>query len=326
MKVLLVCLSHVPPKCYGGTERDVWWLAKALSNLGHSVRILALSARENQFSETIRYNKRLPLEQQIDDWPDVVHFHSPFNGPLHRPFLVTVHGNGKRGERFPLNSVFISRSHAEKHGSDTWVHNGIDLDDYGSPDLSGKGDYFHFLGKAAWRVKNIRGAIKISRMANVPLKVMGGYRVDFNMGFRFTTDRHVSFHGMVAGEEKNALIRGSRGLIYPVQWHEPFGLAIIESLYLGNPVFGTPFGSLPELVNEDVGFLSTNYSELAQAVKGAASFNRSVCHEYAAENFNSEKNAIDYLKLYEKVVAGENLNQTEPVARDVEFTGLKLYD
>ena len=48
----------------------------------------------------------------------------------------------------------------------------------------------------------------------------------------------------------SSLLNASRGLIFPVRWHEPFGLAVIESLYFGCPVFATPYGALPELVQE----------------------------------------------------------------------------
>ena len=68
------------------------------------------------------------------------------------------------------------------------------------------------------------------------------------MGLRFTLSQRIRFHGMVAGERKSALLRQSSGLIFPVVWHEPFGLAVVESLYMGAPVFATPYGALPEIV------------------------------------------------------------------------------
>ncbi len=48
----------------------------------------------------------------------------------------------------------------------------------------------------------------------------------------------------------------SKGLIFPVLWNEPFGLAAIESLYAGAPVFGPNYGSIPELINEKTGYTS----------------------------------------------------------------------
>ncbi|MEF9931013.1 MAG: glycosyltransferase, partial [Bacteroidales bacterium] len=53
---------------------------------------------------------------------------------------------------------------------------------------------------------------------------------------------------MIGGEQKLNILKESKGLIFPVIWNEPFGLAITESLYCGAPVFGTPYGSLPELI------------------------------------------------------------------------------
>ena len=66
-----------------------------------------------------------------------------------------------------------------------------------------------------------------------------------------------TFLGQVDDITKKYVIERSQGLIFPVKWHEPFGLAVTESLYLGAPVFATPYGSLPELVNEEVDFSQT---------------------------------------------------------------------
>ena len=72
---------------------------------------------------------------------------------------------------------------------------------------------------------------------------------------------------MVGGTQKTGLLNASRGLIFPVRWHEPFGLAVIESLYFGCPVFSTPYGALPELVPVHCGVLSDQASVLAEAVR-----------------------------------------------------------
>ena len=134
------------------------------------------------------------------------------------------------------------------------MHNGLDWNDYSTPELMKSRNYFHFLGNAAWRVKNVSGAINVIKKTKTQrLKVLGGVRFNFKMGMRFTFSTKVGFEGMVGGQTKFDLLNGSKGLIFPVKWHEPFGLAIIESLYFGCPVFGTPYGSLPELVTSDFG-------------------------------------------------------------------------
>ncbi len=63
------------------------------------------------------------------------------------------------------------------------------------------------------------------------------------------------------------LLNQSKGLIFPVLWHEPFGLAITESLFYGCPIFGTPYGALPEIVQSEYGFLSNDSKELINAIK-----------------------------------------------------------
>jgi glycosyltransferase involved in cell wall biosynthesis len=179
--------------------------------------------------------------------------------------------------------------------------------------LDSKCDYFHFLGKAAWKVKNVRGAIDVIKATrNERLKVIGGYRLNLNMGFRLTLSTRVGFCGMVGGAEKNALLAGSKGLIFPVRWSEPFVLALAESLYFGCPVFGTPYGSLPEILQSDVGFLSNNCHELAQAVENSAQISRKRCHEYARETFNAKQMAAAYIEKYTTVLNGVSLNAVVP--------------
>ncbi len=104
--------------------------------------------------------------------------------------------------------------------------------------------------------------------------MLGGSRFSLSSrGFYFHPDLHLRFHGMVGGEQKNQLVRQSQGLISPVRWHEPFGLAIIESLYLGAPVFATPYGAIPGIITRpDIGLLSTSYTELADAVQNIKNY------------------------------------------------------
>ena len=203
-----------------------------------------------------------------------------------------------------------------RYGSDVYVHNGMDWDDYGPVKLDNDRNYFHFLGKAAWRIKNVAGAIKVIRKTKRErLAVLGGTRLNFNQGFRLTLSRRVKFYGMVGGDEKHSLLQGSKGLILPVRWDEPFGNAMTESLYFGCPVFGTPYGSQKEIVIPEVGFLSASSDELARAVMNVDSFSRKRCHEYARDNFNASLTADRYLVLYEKVMNGETLHSKPPRLR-----------
>jgi glycosyltransferase involved in cell wall biosynthesis len=312
MHILIAHLCVIPATKYGGTERVIWWLGKKLVQLGHEVTYLVAKKSVCPFAKVLFFDPKKPLDTQIPAYIDVVHFHFEHQSLLSKPHLTTIHGNATDQHALPINSVFLSQNHAERHGSDVFVHNGLDFEEYGTPNLTNERHYFHFLGKAAWRTKNVRGAIEITRLANEELVVLGGSRLNFSMGFRFTPYLHVHFKGMVGGAAKNELINHSRGLIFPVLWHEPFGLAVVESLYFGAPVFATPYGSLPALVPNSVGVLSPKVSELVYALQNADNFDRKTCHEHVINHFSAEQMAKEYTLLYEKILRKENLHAQHP--------------
>jgi len=320
MRILIVHTSSIPVLLYGGIERVIWSLGKELTRLGHEVTYLVKPDSRCDFARVIGIDKRKRIVDQIPDDVDVVHFHftPPHLCELKKPYVITVHGNCHHMMPFDRNSIFVSRNHASRFGSECFVYNGLDWSEYTRPDLSLERTYYHFLGDASWKVKNVRGAIEIVKRTKCQtLRVIGGYRLNFRMGFRLTLTRRVKFLGFLGGEAKDKVLNGSKGLIFPVIWHEPFGLSIIESLYFGCPVFGTPYGSLSELVNEDVGFLSRSKSELARAIEECR-FDPLRCHEYAATVFNSRRMALDYIEKYKAVMDGQYLNPQNPRMRSLE--------
>ncbi|QJR81607.1 glycosyltransferase [Alteromonas pelagimontana] len=314
MKILHAYATRLalPAKKYGGTERVIWSLAQAQMRAGHTVKFLARNAGELANS-TLKYDRNKPVQEQITDWPDIVHFHWPFDEELAVPYLCTEHGNAGIARDYNINTVFVSQKHAQNHNATCFVYNGLEWSEYGSPNLNMNNSHFHFLGKARALTKNLPGAINIAKNTGNKLRVLGGSRFNFGRNSYFSFDKHVRFHGMVGGENKNHLIKNSRGLIFPVRWEEPFGLAITESLFLGCPVFASPYGSLPELVkSEKVGFLSASYGELEDAVRRYESFDRKACHELAREEFNADVMCRKYSQLYERVASGQALNAQRP--------------
>ena len=318
MHILIANRSPIPVFAYGGTERVIWDLGRELTKLGHKITYLVPEGSYCDFAEIVPYNRKKPFKAQIPRGPDVVHFqYTPDFDADHdfdTPYIMTEHanvgGHGDAARRY-LNTVFISQDHARRHNSNQFVYNGMDWDSYGPVDLERARTHYHFLAKASRAVKNLAGAVAVAAEAREKLAVLGGHRLSVNRGLRFTWSRAAQFYGMVGGAKKFELLNNSRGLIFPVRWHEPFGLAIIESQYFGAPVFGTTYGSLPELVPSDVGFLSNSCHELAEAVS-RNKFNARTCHLFAKDNFNSALMAKRYLELYERVIAGEKLNKTAP--------------
>ncbi len=309
MNILLAVDALYPVQKYGGTERVVYSLGKALSDMGHDVTMLCRAGSQVPFAHVLPINPATALERQVSDCIDVAHFNNYTPSPAwERPHIVTYHGNGIPQEKITPWTVFVSRDHARRHGCDSWVYNGLDWDEYGTPDLTRPRNGFHFLGNAAWRVKNVGGAIDvIAGMKGETLEVLGGRRFNFKMGLRLTFNPRIHFHGMVTNEGKQRYIEQSKGLVFPVTWHEPFGLCLIESMYYGAPVFGTPYGSLPELVIPETGALTTDSTKMRELLRDAGAFDPKVCHDYAAENFNASVMARAYLRRYEHALEGHPL-------------------
>jgi glycosyltransferase involved in cell wall biosynthesis len=312
MKILIVNNTQIPAAKYGGTERVIWWLGKELNRLGHEITYLVAAGSECPFAKILIYDPAADMNMQVPDDIDVVHFHFQVSNFTKKPYLINVHNNPGYGYQLDKNSVFVSADHAARHGSLVFVHHGLDPDDYPKPDLSKKRTHTHFLAKAAWRVKNVKGAIDVATQSGNKLIVLGGTRLNLKMGLRFTPHINVRFKGMVNNDEKSVVLNSSKALLFPVLWHEPFGLAIIESLYFGCPVFGTPYGSLPELVPPEVGLLSNSKQVLIDSLKAVAGFNNQLCHDYAVDNFTVQKMAQKYLLLYQEVLNGKALNVVNP--------------
>lgn len=312
MHIVIVHNSKIPVIAYGGIERVIWYLAQELVKMQHKVTFLVERGSYCSFADVIAYDQNKPLNTQIPKSADFVHIHFHPNERIKFPHLITIHGNLPEKTVFYPNTNFVSRNQAERYNANAFVYNGLNWDDYSKPDLNNVRKFVHFLGKAAWRVKNVRGAIEIAKKNKTEIKILGGYRFNLKMGMRFTTTKYASFHGMVGAERKNEILNHSKGLIFPVLWHEPFGLAIIESLYFGCPVIGTTYGALSELITSEFGYLSNSQNELARAFQNLSSFNRNLCHAYASDMFNSGIMAENYLKLYDRILNGEKINVETP--------------
>lgn len=321
MRIALCHDALIPPKAYGGAERVIFWLAKALTELGHQI---ALIAKPGSAVPGARFYPH------VDNWPesipsdvDIVHLWStPRVAPL-KPFVVTIEGNGQPGEVFHPNTLFISKNHAENHGAHHYVYNGIDPSDYTI--AKKKGDTLVFLAKASWKVKNLDGAIAVARAAGMKLEVMGSRDLPLGLRRFLPSFGGVRYHGMVGDEKKREILSRARGLLFPVRWHEPFGIAILEALASGCAVFGTPYGSLSEIVTKDVGHLSSDGAELVAAVKSVRLFSPERCRQRVSQGFTHLDMARAYLKYYERVLSHGTLDgASQPPITRPEFRAAKL--
>ncbi|MBL6991377.1 MAG: glycosyltransferase [Bacteriovoracaceae bacterium] len=313
MKILFEHGVKIPVKKYGGTERVLYWLMKELVLLGHEVFLIG-----HPQSEVEQIGVKL-IAHTFSDWrdliPDKIDIIHLFNTPPYKesdfkvPVMVTIHGNGKPDETFFKNTVFLSKKHAANHGSDQYVYNGIDFAEYPYNKNNSRYDKswsnFLFLAKASWKVKNLQHCMRACKKLQKHLQIAGGWR--------FSLSTYIHFHGMVDSASKLELLSQSSALLFPVRWHEPFGLAVIEAFSQGIPVISSSYGSLPELINDKTGVICNNYEEFEGVVgRDHNSYNPQEIRDYAKTHFSSAVMASNYVLCYEKVIAGQLLNEQHP--------------
>lgn len=303
MHILLVNNTAIPALKYGGTERVIWWLGKYLVRAGHRVTYLVKAGSSCPFADVLPYSPTIPLERQIPAGIDITHVHFPLRTPLATPHIVTVHGCGRKDEKFIPNTVFVSANHARDHGAECFVHNGLDIEDYEGIPLDGERKHLLFLARTVRKEKNLRGAMELARATGQRLAIVGGWGFSLHPRFRY--------YGMIGGTKKNRLLAASKALLFPILWSEPFGLAVIEALYAGCPVFGSPYGALPEIVTPATGVLSTQKSDLIDAIGRIEEFSHIRCRERVLEQFTAPKMTEKYLAYYRQVLDGQPLHTGE---------------
>ncbi len=302
MKIALIHNARLPVEGYGGTERLVWWLAKAYSQMGHQVDLVCQKESECSFAKVREWEDFTSPYDTTD--ADLVHyFYTPSSEPV-KPYVITIGGNGVVGEKYYENTVFVSKNMAERHNAKAFVHNGVDPDDYLFKES--KNDSFAFCAKASWKVKNVKGAIQIAKAAHKELHILGG-----NSFFKNPFGK-IKWHGMRGGKFKAEILADASLFLFPVLWNEPFGIAIVEALLSGTPVLGTPFGSLPEIITNDVGRVCHSMAELIETAKNPPQWKAKACREYALENFHYKKMAEKYLAYYAEILNKQKINPQNP--------------
>ncbi len=326
--------ESVPPKLYGGTERVVSYLTEELVRLGHAVTLFASGDSETsaELVECAPRAQRLDAEVR-DPLPqlalmlelvrarahefDVLHFHLehlhlPLFRPLARKTLTTLHGRLDAPGLADLYRAFadmplVSISNAQRaplpfaHWAGT-VYHGLAAE-VCPFNPAPRGGYVAFLGRASPE-KGLERAIEIARRAGVRLRIAAKVDRADDDYFRERIKPQlgqpgIEFIGEVNEAQKPAFLGNASALLFPIDWPEPFGLAMIEAMSCGTPVVAWPRGSVPEIVENGVtGLVADSVEAAADALAAAGRLDRARVRSRFEQRFSARRMAGDYLALY----------------------------
>jgi len=333
----------VPPSGYGGIELMAYHLARELQLRGHEVSVIGQQGSKGPFETIAiapeSWSSQLGTRDQVPRESlflyraydlvrrrafDVVHDHSGLTGilmaassRLQTPVVATLHGDLTEAEgeflaavEHRVHLVAISQAQQALVAGVDWrrvVYNAIDPADY-TP-ITKREEKHDFIFQLA-RISPTKGqhiAIDVARRIGVPLVLAGKVDNEASDYFEREIQPHlgdgVTWHENVEGEEKKHLLSRARAMLFPIQWEEPFGIAMVEAMVSGTPVIAMARGAASEIVEPGVtGWLANDLDGLVDAWSHIDDIDLERCVRRASERFGPAQMADGYQSVYERAI------------------------
>jgi len=274
---------------------------------------------------------------QLEGVPPVLHtFHGPpFNDPAKHPadainssaYLEQMSDMGRMYMLCISHAMAKTAPSAIKSHLLPAVYNAIELTHF--PYREKKKDYFITLARftkdkgqavaakfAAQQKQKLKMAGTVagigskSKLTLELLNPLSDYRS--NQEFRYYSDhilkytikyRTISYVGNLGGERKMNFIANAKALLFPIDWEEPFGMAVIEALACGTPVIAMRRGAMPEIIEHGVtGFLADTEAEFGEYMKRIDEIDPAACRAAVEKRFDAITMAKSYMERYEETI------------------------
>ena len=180
-----------------------------------------------------------------------------------------------------------------------------------------RGDYLLFLGRMS-PDKGCHRAVAVAIETGLPLKIAGKMREPARGAVlrrvrRAAPRRRIEYLGEVTHGEKVELLQHARATLFPIEWEEPFGLVMIESMACGTPVIATRWGAVPEVIEHGAQrrSSSTTTATCRRARGGRPARAGGAAARYVEERFSPERMVADYLHAFRAAIARAG----EPILR-----------
>ena len=323
---------RTPPLNYGPWERMVSLLTEGLVKRGVDVTLFATGHSETKaklvsvvakgYEEDRELSPKVweclhisELFERADEF-DIIHNQFDFlpltyTSMTKTPVVATIHGFSSQKilpvyRKYNDRAYYVAISNADRSPELSYiatVYHGIDIENFTfNPNL---GEYLLFFGRFHWD-KGAKEAIEIAKKAGMKL-IMAGLIQDeayFEREVKpHIDDDKIIFAGTAGPEERDELLGKAFALLHPINFEEPFGLSVVESMACGTPVIAFNKGSMPELIIDGkTGFLVSTVKEAVNAVSHIKSISRQECRTHIEDCFTAERMVDDYMKVYRKIL------------------------
>lgn len=323
---------RTPPESYGPWERVTSLLTEGLVRRGVEVTLFATGdsvtaaeldavaphgyatdpSMDGRVWEALHVAHALERSWEFDlvhnqlDWLPLA-----FSAQWRAPLVTTIHGFSGPAilpAYVASTSAFVSISDADRAPELEYlatIHHGIDAGEL--PLVIEPDDYVVSFGRIH-PDKGTATAIEIARRAGRRL-VLCGLVQDADY-FRDEVEPHVDgdhvvFLGAVRPEERARVLGHAAALLHPIDFDEPFGLSVVESMVCGTPVLAYRRGSMTEVIDEGVtGTTVTSIDEAVAALPAVIALSRRTVSEHARARFGVERMVDEYLRVYDTMLGG----------------------
>ncbi len=329
--VLAPVAWRTPPRHYGPWEQIASNIAEGLVKLGIEVTLFATgdsitassldavcaTGYEEDRGQDAKVLECLHISNLMEKAGefDIIHNNFDFlpltySTLIKTPVITTIHGFSSPRiipvyKKYNHTGYYVSISNSDRSPQLNYlatVYNGLDTRDFKFYEEAE--DYLLYFGRIH-PDKGTAEAIEIAQKSKRKLLIAGiiqdgnYYREKVEP---FLSDQ-IQYIGHAGPDKRKDLLGNAAALLHPIAFNEPFGMSVAEAMLCGTPVIAFNKGSMPELIKDaQTGFLVDNVDEAADAVTWLDQIARIDCHEWASEQFSSEKMVADYLKLYEQIL------------------------
>jgi glycosyltransferase involved in cell wall biosynthesis len=212
--------------------------------------------------------------------------------------------------------ISISQAQRKPLPSANWIGNVY----HGLPENSlkrgdGKGQYLAFLGRICPE-KRVDRAIEIAVKTGMPLKIAAKIdRVDrdyFEMEIKHLLHQPgIEYLGEIGEDRKAEFLGNAAALLFPIDWPEPFGLAMIEAMACGTPTLAFRCGSVPEIMTPLAGIIVETMDEAVSSVERLVAMDRLAVRRAFEARFTASRMAQDYVSLYKSIATVRETAQSD---------------